>query len=85
MLSFNGIAAAIEESDIENAKLCRDRGVVMKPQSLSYIGMRVRVRTGLLEGFISHSKDDQRLIVPISLINQSIAVDVDVHLLEPVA
>jgi hypothetical protein len=36
-----------------------------------------------LEGLISRCKDDRRLIVPISLINQSVVVEIDVQLLEP--
>jgi transcription antitermination factor NusG len=63
-----------------------DRGATFEPCALLEVGDRVRVKSGLLEGlegFISRCKNERRLIVPISLINQSVAVEVDLHLLEP--
>ncbi len=58
----------------------------MKPCPFLEVGDRVRVRSGILEGLeglISRCKNDRRLIVPITLINQSVAIAIDVQLLEP--
>jgi transcription antitermination factor NusG len=49
------------------------------------VGDRVRVKSGVLEGLeghISRRKNDRRLIVPITLIHQSVAIEIDVQLLE---
>ena len=86
MLSFNGIPAPIDDSEIEAVRLCIERGAALEPYPFLEIGDRVRVRSGVLEGLeglISRCKDERRLIVPISLINQSVAVEIDVQFLEP--
>jgi transcription antitermination factor NusG len=86
MLSFNGIPAPIDDSEIEAVMLCMERGAALEPYPFLEIGDRVRVRSGVLEGLeglISRCKDERRLIVPISLINQSVAVEIDVQFLEP--
>jgi len=85
MLSFNGIPAPIDDSEIEAVRLCMERGAALESYPFLEIGDRVRVRSGVLEGLeglISRCKDERRLIVPISLINQSVAVEIDVQLLE---
>jgi transcription antitermination factor NusG len=86
MLSFNGTPAPIEDSEIEAVRLCLERGTIVEPYPFLEVGDRVRVRSGVLEGLeglISRCKNERRLIVPISLINQSVAVEIDVQLLEP--
>jgi transcription antitermination factor NusG len=86
MLSSNGMPAPIDDSEIEAISLCMERGVTLEPYPFLEVGERVRVRSGVLEGLegvISRCKNDRRLVVPISLINQSVAVEIDVQLLEP--
>lgn len=88
MLSFNGSPAPIDDSEIEAVKLCLERGAMLKLNPSFELGDRVRVRSGVLEGLegrISRCKDERRLIVPITLINQSVAIEVDVELLEPLS
>jgi transcription antitermination factor NusG len=58
----------------------------LESRPLFGVGERVRVKSGVLEGlegFVSRCKDDRRLIVPLSHINQPLAVQVDIDLLEP--
>jgi transcription antitermination factor NusG len=86
ILSFNGAPARLDEAEIENIRLCQQRGALMESRPLFGVGERVRVKSGLLEGlegFVSRCKDERRLIVPLSHINQSLAVQVDIDLLEP--
>lgn len=86
ILSYNGVPAPIDELEIEAVKLCIKRGATPAAHTFIEIGERVRVKTGMLEGvegLIMRCKNGRRLIVPISLINQSIAVEVDADLLEP--
>ena len=85
MLSFNGRPAAIEDSEIESIRRCVERGVRLGPHPSLTVGDRVRVRSGVLEGLegqITRCKDGRRLVIPITLIGQSVAVDIDVELLE---
>jgi transcription antitermination factor NusG len=86
ILSFNGTPVPLDAVEMENIRLCQLRGVLVESRPLFGVGEKVRVRSGVLEGlegFVSRCKDEQRLIVPLSLIGQSIAVQVDVNLLEP--
>jgi transcription antitermination factor NusG len=88
MLSFNGAPAPIDDSEIDAVKLCLERGGTLKPHPFIEVGERVRVRSGMLEGvegLVTRCKNDRILILPIALINQSVAVEVDADLLEPLA
>lgn len=86
ILSVNAHPVPIDDAEIEALRLCLERGSRVERCSSLEVGDRVRVRSGLLKGLvgqISRCKSDRRLIVPITLINQSVAVEVDVNLLEP--
>lgn len=85
MLCFNGLPAPIDDAEMDSVKLCLERGSVLGPCPFLEVGDRVRVRSGVLEGLeghISRRKNDRRLIVPITLIHQSVAIEIDVQLLE---
>jgi transcription antitermination factor NusG len=86
ILSVNGKPAPIDDSEIEALMRCTEQSVELEPCPLLEVGFKVRVRSGLLEGlegFVSRSKNDRRLIIPISMINQSVAFEIDAQLLEP--
>lgn len=86
ILSFNGKPAPIANSEIEALKLCLDRGTAIERCSTLEVGERVRVKSGVLAGLIGHisrCKKNSRLIVPITLIHQSVAIEIDMQLLEP--
>lgn len=85
ILCFNGMPAPIDDAEIESVKRCLEQGTVLGPCPLLEVGERVRVKSGVLEGLeghISRCKNDRRLIVPITLIHQSVAIEIDVQLLE---
>ncbi len=87
LLSFNGEPAPLDDREIEAVRICLERGATMERRPLFELGAHVRVCSGPLEGLegrISRCKDERRLIVPITLINQSVAVEVDISLLEPI-
>lgn len=86
ILSFNGKPVPIADSEIEALRLCLDKGTAIERCPTLEVGDRVRVRSGALEGLIGHisrCKKDRRLIVPITLIHQSVAIEIDMQLLEP--
>lgn len=85
ILSSNGMPTPIDDAEIESVKLCLERASVLGPCPFLEVGDRVRVKSGVLEGLeghISRRKNDRRLIVPITLIHQSVAIEIDVQLLE---
>ncbi|WP_188758128.1 UpxY family transcription antiterminator [Edaphobacter acidisoli] len=86
MLSSHGAPASIDDAELESVRLCVEHGVRLEVGPFLKVGQRVRVRAGLLEGVegvIARRKDSRSLIVPVSLIHQSVAVEVDAGLLEP--
>lgn len=86
MLSSHGAPASIDDAELDSVRLCVEGGVRLEVRPLLKVGQRVRVRGGLLEGVegvIARRKDSRSLIVPVSLIHQSVAVEVDAGLLEP--
>lgn len=85
VLSLGGVPIPLDDSEIEGIRLCLDRGMKLEPHPFLEVGDRVRVRSGQLaglEGRISQRKNKRRLIVPLTLINQSMAVEIDAYLLE---
>jgi transcription antitermination factor NusG len=87
ILSFNGRPASIDAAEIEALRLCHLEGVLFEPHPFAAIGERVRVRAGTLEGLegvVIRRKSGLRLVLSMSLINQSVAVEIEASLLEPV-
>lgn len=87
ILSFNGVPAPIDNAEIDALRLCLERyGPLVKRHPFLGIGERVRVRAGAsqgTEGWIIRKADGCRLVLSIGLIRQSVAVEVDTSLLEP--
>jgi transcription antitermination factor NusG len=87
ILSFNGKPALIDAAEIEALRLCHRDGVLLEPHPFATVGERVRVRAGTLEGLegvVIRRKSGLRLVLSVSLINQSVAVEIAASLLEPV-
>jgi transcription antitermination factor NusG len=87
ILSFNGRPASIDAAEIEALRLCHRNGALLEPHPFAAVGERVRVLAGMLEGLegvVIRKKSGLRLVLSVSLINQSVAVEIDASLLEPV-
>ena len=85
ILCFNGEMAIVEDAEIAAVKLVLERGASVEHGSSFEVGESVRVITGVLaglEGRISRSKGKRRLLIPITLLQQSVAVDVAMEDLE---
>jgi transcription antitermination factor NusG len=85
VLSFNGAPAAIADTEIEAVKLCLARGVAPQTHPYLAVGERVRVRSGALEGLqglVTRRKNECRLIVSVTLIHRSVAIEIDEDALE---
>jgi transcription antitermination factor NusG len=87
MLSFNGAPAVIDDAEIEAVRLCLISGTNPEPHLYLETGKSVRVKSGPLmgvEGVVARQKNLCRIIVSIAMIHQSVAVEIDAHLLEPI-
>jgi transcription antitermination factor NusG len=86
MLSFNGRPAAIDDAEIDAIRLCLEGG--SRPERHPYLatGEMVRVKSGALaglNGLVTRHKNQYRIIVSMTLIRQSVSVEIDAAALEP--
>jgi transcription antitermination factor NusG len=87
MLSFNGTPSAIDEAEIAAVRLSLSSDQRPEPHPYLKSGELVRVKSGSLqglEGIVTRNKGQCRIVVSISLLQQSIATEIDACLLEPI-
>jgi transcription antitermination factor NusG len=87
IVSFNGLPAVISDQEIENVRRCAAGGANLEVCTYLEIGERVRVRSGAfkgIEGFVASRTNRCKLIVSVALIQQSVALEIDMDDLEPV-
>jgi transcription antitermination factor NusG len=86
LVGFNGSPVALPDAEIDALREKLNRRVRAEPHAYLQAGRRVRVKTGPLEGFegiLVRRKHKYRIVVSISLIMRSIAVEVDLADVEP--
>lgn len=87
IVSFNGKPAPIDDWEIEAVRLCLTRGRSPASHPFPAMGDRVRVVSGALEGLkgvVIRNKNHCRIVVSVHLIHQSVSVEIDAELLEPI-
>lgn len=80
--------APIDDREIDAVWVTHRSGVLFKPWPFLKMGDRVRVERGPLagvEGVVEHFRGDCRLVVSISLLQRSIAADIDRNWIRPAA
>jgi transcription antitermination factor NusG len=88
LVGFNGQPTALNEEEIEALQKGLSGGVCTKPHPYLTSGRRVRIKDGPLagmEGILLRRKGNLRVVISISLLQRSIAVDADLADLEPVS
>ncbi len=88
IVGFGTRYCPVEDAEIEALRIVLASGVEVLPQSLLHPGERVRVRYGALrglEGVLVEIKNRHRLIVSVSLLQRSVAVEIDYLMIEPVS
>jgi transcription antitermination factor NusG len=86
LVGFNGSPVPLPDAEIDALREKLNRRVRAEPHPYLQAGRRVRVKTGPLEGFegiLVRRKHKYRIVVSISLIMRSIAVEVDLADVEP--
>jgi transcription antitermination factor NusG len=87
VLSINGEAAAIPESEIEAVRRAIEWGNRVEPHPFLRCGDKVRVISGPLqglEGILVRKKNLYRLVLSVEILERSAAVEVDVSAVERV-
>ena len=86
MVCFNGRPAEIDANEIEAIRLCVATRTRHEPHPYLSSGESVRVKAGALaglQGIVVRHKNRCRIVVTISLIHKSLALEIDSELLEP--
>lgn len=80
LVSFGGNPVAVPDQEIESIRASLESGLRINPAPYLAMGQRVRIRSGPLEGcegYLLRRKGSCRLILSVTLIQRSIAVEVD--------
>jgi transcription antitermination factor NusG len=86
VVKFNGLAAALEDREIEEIRALVSAGVRLSPWPYLRAGDRVRVERGPLrglEGTLLRDGDEARLVVSVEMLQRSIAAEVDSGMVVP--
>jgi transcription antitermination factor NusG len=80
IVSFNNIPAAVDESEIASIQRLASSGIQHEPCPFLNVGDRVRINSGSLvglEGILTDVKGSRRLVLSVSLLQRSVAVEID--------
>jgi transcription antitermination factor NusG len=78
ILGLGKIPVPVEDSEITALQSITQAGLAMRPCDYLRVGTRVRVEEGPLkgvEGILLRKKDEQRLVVSVTLLQRSVAVE----------
>jgi transcription antitermination factor NusG len=81
LVGFNGQPAALPDEEMEILRSGLSQRLRAEPHPFLTVGRRVRITGGPfagLEGILQRKKNSLRVVVSLSLIQRSVAVDVDV-------
>jgi transcription antitermination factor NusG len=87
ILSFGGVPAPVEDREIEAVQYAVRAKASCEPWPYLKAGQAVRLTKGPLqglEGILIESKKNCKLVVSVSLLQRSVAVQVDASLVEPI-
>jgi transcription antitermination factor NusG len=85
ILSYRGIPAPVHDAEIDAIRMCIANGAKLAPHPYVAVGDRVRVRDGVfegLEGIVVRKSNQCKLVVSLSLIHQSVSLEVEPKYLE---
>lgn len=88
IVGFNNIPAAVDEAEILSIQRLVSSGVQHQPCPFLAVGDRVRISAGPLlglEGLLTDIKGSHRLVLSVSLLQRSVAVEIDSAFITPLA
>lgn len=89
VMHFVGIGkapVAIEEAEIDAIRRAVESGLSAEPWPFLEVGQRVRLESGPLaglEGILTEARNQQRLVVSVTLLRRSIGVRIERHWVRP--
>ena len=88
IVGYNRIPSPIDEVEISAIQTLIASGLQTQPWPFLAVGERVRIESGALrgvDGIVVKMKENHRLVVSITLLRRSVAVEIDSALVEPYA
>jgi transcription antitermination factor NusG len=88
IVGFNNVPAAVDEDEILSIQRLVLSGVQHQPCPFLAVGDRVRISAGPLlglEGLLTDIKGSHRLVLSVSLLQRSVAVEIDSAFITPLA
>jgi transcription antitermination factor NusG len=86
IVGFNHIPAPVDEEEIGSVRILVASGAAAQPWPFARVGERVRIESGPFRGVIgvlTQIKGNNKLVVSITLLQRSVAVEVDSALVAP--
>jgi len=86
IVGFNHIPAAVDNDEINAIKKLVSSGVLTEPWPFVGVGDKVRIDSGPLRGVVgilTEFRGNHRLVVSITLLQRSVAVEIDSALVSP--
>jgi transcription antitermination factor NusG len=88
LVSFGGRPAQVDPTELEAIRRCVHSASAIQPWGYLNAGDKVRIDDGPLrglEGILVRASGEARLVVSVSLLSRSLAVDVEKHRVSPVS
>ncbi|MDQ2899809.1 MAG: NusG-like protein [Acidobacteriota bacterium] len=86
IVGIGKIPRPVEDHEIEQVQAILESGIPAQPWPFLEIGQKVRISEGSLtglEGFLVNFKNSFRLVVSVTLLQRSVAVEIDRECIEP--
>jgi transcription elongation factor/antiterminator RfaH len=86
-VTFDGVPAPIPTHEIDTIRRLVESELPCNPHPYLKIGRRIRVRSGPLEGcegILTRKKGLTRLVLSVTLLQQSVSAEVDADAVEPI-
>lgn len=86
IMGYNRIPTAIEDTEMVAIQTVIESGMQTQPWPFLAVGEQVRIGSGSLQGLtgiVMKMKENHRLVLSVSLLRRSVAVEIDSSLLEP--
>lgn len=86
VIGYNRIPAPIDETEIHAIQTLIASGLQTQPWPFLAVGDHVRIESGALrglDGIVVKLKENHRLVVSVTLLRRSVAVEIDSALVEP--
>jgi len=86
IIGYNRIPTPINETEMSAIQTVVESGMRTQPWPFLEVGERVRIGSGSLrglDGIVVKMKENHRLVVSVTLLRRSVAVEIDSSLVEP--